>query len=701
MSVIQKIRDKYAVVIIVVICVAIVSFLLQDAFFGRNSVGGRSTSVGKVNGEELQYADYQRRISDYENNVRQQMGNVSLTEEDRQRIREQVWNQFLTEEILKGQYSKLGLQVTDAEVVDQFTGANPNPIVMQQFGRDGQLDRAQMQQAISQGSANPQIREALHQMQAQIAQYQLQRKYLTLVRQGIYYPTWLAKQQQEDNSQMANISYVNVPYATISDSTVSVSDAELNSYIQQHKKMFQVEESRKLEYVSFDAIPSGTDTANALQQLMILKTELDTVSNTDIAGFINRNSDSKFFDGYIAKSEAKFPMKDSIVDLPVGGVFGPYYDNHLISFAKMVDRKMMPDSVKVRHILIAENPNAGVTDSVAKGRADSILAAVKGGAAFAELVAKFSDDNGSKANNGEYELTPSTASQFPAEFKDFALEGPTGEFKVIKTQIGYHVMQVVEKKNIGPAIKVAYLAKPVEASKETNNTAYSAASDFSAKARTNTAFNKTIQEGKLVKRIADNVRPMDFVIPGLGQSRELVRWAYDANKGDVSSVFTLDDKYVVAVLSTVRAEGTAPLEDVRQLVEAEVKKGKKAAQIIAKLGTPASLDAAAKASSQPVLKAEAVSFSTPFIASLGFEPRVAGAAFNKSWGTKAVSAPIEGNSGVYVIKVDGYQPSGQPAQDIPSLQAAYEQSVTSMLDNQLFMVLKKLSSVKDTRSKLF
>ncbi|MBV8254669.1 MAG: peptidylprolyl isomerase [Chitinophaga sp.] len=700
MSVIQKIRDKYAVVIVVVICVAIVSFLLQDAFFGRNSLTRRSTSVGKVNGESLEYADYQRRITDFENNYRQRMGgNANLSEEDRQSIREKVWNDFLSEEILKGQYDKLGIAVTDPEVVDQFTGKNPNPIVVQQFGRNGQLNTAEMVKIISQGNTNPNIREALHQMQAQIREYQTQQKYVTLVRQGIYYPKWLAKQQQEDNSQSATVSYVNVPYASISDSAVKVTDAELQRYINDHSKLFQVEESRKIEYVSFDAIPSATDTAAALHQLLSLKQELDTVSAKDIAGFINRNSDSKFYDGFISKSEAKMPMRDSIVDLPVGGVFGPYYDNHLISFAKMVERKTMADSVKVRHILIAANPQEGVTDSIAKGRADSILAAIKGGASFSDMVAKFSDDQGSKQTNGEYDLTPS--SQFVPEFKDFAFSGSKGEYKVVKTQFGYHVMQIMDQKNIGSAIKVAYLAKPVEASKETNNTAYSAASDFASKTRSSAAFQKNIQEGKLVKKIADNVRPMDFVIPGLGASRELVRWAYDAKKGDVSTVFTMDDKYVVAVLTSVREEGTAPLEDVRQLVESEVKKQKKADQIIAKLGTPASLDAAAKASSQPVLKAEGVSFATPFIPALGFEPRVAGASFNKNWGTKAVSAPIEGNAGVYVIKVDAYQPSAQPAQDIAQMQAAYEQSVISMLNSQMSSILKKLSDVKDTRGKHF
>ncbi|MGO4294621.1 SurA N-terminal domain-containing protein [Chitinophaga sp. RAB17] len=695
MSVIQKIRDKYAVMIVVVICLAIVSFLLQDAFFGKSSLTRRSTSVGKVNGEDLDLADYQRRIQDAENGARQQMPNID--DQTRQYIREQVWNQFLNEQIMQAQYKKLGIVVTEAEVVDQIRGKNPNPVVVQQFTRDGQFDRAALQQAIAQAGTNPQIREGLHQLESYISKYQEQQKYVTLVKQGVYYPKWLAKQQQEDNSQSAAISYVSVPYATISDSTIKVTDAELDRFIQDHKQLFKVEESRKVEYVSFDAIPSAIDSTAAIQQIVAMKQELDTTK--DVAGFINRNSDIKFYDGYISKNEAKVPQKDSIVNLPVGAIFGPYYDNNLIVYAKMVDRKNMPDSVKVRHILIGSSAQGGLPDSIAKKRADSIEVAVRGGADFKALVNQYSDDPGSKQTGGEYDLTPS--SQFVPEFKTFAFDGAKGQVKVVKTQFGYHVIEIMDQKNIGPAIKVAYLGKSVEASKETNNMAYSAASDFAGKSRSAANFEKAVQESKLNKRIADNVRPMDFVIPGIGQSRELVRWAYEGKKGDVSNVFTFDDKYVVAVLTSVRKEGTAPLEDVRPQVEAEVKKHKKAEQIIAKLQTPASLDAAAKTTNQPVLKAEGVNFATPFIASLGFEPRVAGAAFNKKWGTASVSAPIEGNAGVYVIKVDSFQPSAQPAQEITAQQAAYEQGVKSMLDQQLFEVLKKKSDVKDTRGKFF
>lgn len=702
MSVIQKIRDKYAVVIVVVICLAIVSFLLQDAFFGKNSIIRRSTTVGKVNGEELEFADYQQMIKTAEDRMR--MSNGGVNEQITQQARESAWNKFLSDNILNAQYEKLGIAVTEEEIKDQFTGQNPSPIITQQFTdeKTGKFDRVRMQQVLASIGQDKtgQMRASLLQLEDYIAQSRVSEKYLSLIKQAVYYPKWLAEKQILDNAQTASISYVSVPYASIADSTVKVTDGELNEFINKHKELFKVEESRKVDYIAFNVIPSAADTAAALKVLMDAKQELDTIGNNDIAAFINRNSDLPFYDSYVAKSALMVPQKDTLVSLPVGAVFGPYYDNNLIVYAKMIDRKTLPDSVKVRHILIAtQNPQGGgLPDSIAKARIDSIERAFKGGADFKALVEQFTDDVRSKPTGGEYDVTPST--DFLKEFKDFALEKPKGSIGVVKTQAGYHLIEIMDQKNVGSAVKIAYLAKPVTPSRETDSKAYAQANEFASKNRDQKTFEKTIQEKGLNKRIADNLRPMDFVIPGIGQARDLVRWAYDSEAGAVSNVFTFDNTYVVAVLTAVRAEGVAPLADVKPTVEAEVRKEKKAALIIEKIKSPASLADVAKATAQPEQKAEGIGFGTPFVASMGFEPRVVGAAFNKNWGTAKVSSPIEGNAGVYVVKVDAYQNAGG-GQDPKSVSRAYEQSMLAALDGQLFAVLKKLSKIEDNRGKFF
>jgi peptidyl-prolyl cis-trans isomerase D len=702
MSVIQKIRDKYAVAIIVVICVAIVSFLLQDVFFGKSSMFSQSTTAGKVNGEELDYREYLRRIDVAQNQARQQLQGATLGDEDQQRIREQVWNEFIREQIMTAQYNELGIEVTTAEIADQINGKNPNPLVLQNFSdpQTGQFDRSILDRVRENARQDQtgQLSAQLVQFDNMIAEYQKNLKYITLVHQGIYYPKWLSQMQNAENAQTANISYVQVPYATISDSTIKVTDAELNKYIQDNKVRFEVPESRRVEYVSFDALPSAADSAAAMSELVKLKAEMDTTP--DIAGFIKLNSELPYYDGFASRSTIQVPGKDSILDIPVGTVYGPYQDNNLVVYAKMIARKTMPDTAKIRQIFIAVQP--GLTDSAAKQRADSLESAIKGGADIAALALQFSDDPNSKQTGGEYTLTPS--GYFAPELqlvKDFAFEGTTGAIKTVKLPIGYVVVKITEQKNFGPALKIAYLAKRVDASSTTSSEALSRANDFATANQDQKTFEKTVQEKGLNKRIADNISPMDFVLPGLGSSREIVSWAYKAKKGDVSPVFTLEDKFVVGVLTGAREKGTAPLSEVRPMVEAEVKKDKKAEQIIAKLKEPATIEAAASATNQPVLNAEGVSFAQPFIASIGYEPRVSGAAFNKAWGTAKVSAPIKGNTGVFVIKVSSFVPAAQPAMDYAQQRQAYEQSLRQFADQQLFEALKKKSDISDNRAAFF
>lgn len=699
MSVIQKIRDKYAVWIIVLICLAIVSFLLQDVFFGRAG-GSQSTVVGKVNGEELTITDYQRRVEFTTEQMRQRMPGQTFDEEAQQYFREEAWNGFLRENIMSAQYEALGIAVTDAELVDAYSATNPHPLVRQQFAsrETGEYDPAMIQQVNQAAKQDPNIRAQLLQFDASIVEYQQNLKYYSLINKGIYYPKWLAKQQQEDASKNANIGYVQVPYATIADSTIKPTDSELNKYIQDNKAMFEVPEGRKIEYISFDVIPTAADSAAAFAEIQKLKAEMDTTP--DVSQFVKLNSEYNQYDGFVSRSAIQVPNKDSIIDLPVGGTFGPYIDGNMLVYAKMLARKNMADTVKLRQVLIFAQPGA---DSIAKRQADSIEAVVRGGGDIAALAIAFSQDPNAKQNGGEVTLAPHTdVPQELAEVKTFAFDGATGAVKTVKLPIGYAVVKITEQKNVGAALKIAYLGKRVDASSASSNDMLTAANEFASAHTNRTQFEKAIQEKGLDKKIAENIQPMDFVLPGLGSAREIVSWAYGAKKNDVSRVFSLEDKFVIAMLTSIREKGTAPLDEVRPTVEAEVRKQKKAEQIIAKIGSPANLEAAAKATNQPVLTAEGVNFSSSYAPALNFEPRVIGAAFNKAWGIAKVSAPIQGQAGVFVIQVNNYTNAEVPAPDYTQQSQSFEGGMQQLIQQQLFQsVLKKNSNVKDNRAEFY
>ena len=225
-----------------------------------------------------------------------------------------------------------------------------------------------------------------------------------LISKSAYLPKWMIEKMNADNSQIASISFVNTPYATIADSSVKITDAEIDDYVSKHKEQYKQEESRSIAYVSFNAAPTSGDSANARQQLLNLKNEFATTN--DVQSFLARNgSEVPFIDGYVSKSKIQVPRKDSIIALPKGALFGPYLDAGNYVIAKMIDEKLMPDSVRARHILIATvDPKTGqpiLEDSFAKKKIDSIVALIEKGERFDSLAAKLSDDEGSKVKGGD------------------------------------------------------------------------------------------------------------------------------------------------------------------------------------------------------------------------------------------------------------------------------------------------------------
>src|SRR4030095_6523458 len=347
MSVIQRIRDKAAWLIFGAIALAMIGFIVTDAFQGRGRglFGGPSTTYAKVNGKKIDYLDYQKRLKVVEDQYQGQQNDYM-----RQTIQENVWNQMIDEILLGKIYSKLGLQVTDKEVGDALYGNNPPQQLRQQFTnpQTNQYDPNAAYQAIQQfRKTNPQQYQLFVQS---VIEGRQREKYLSMLSNTAYVPKWMAEKMGADNSLIANISYVQVPYATIPDSTVKVNDEDIKEFLNKHAETYKQEKSRSIVYVAFSAAPSNADSAAVREKLKNLKEEF--ASTTDLKGFLIRsNSELPYYEGFISKSVIQVPFKDSILATPVGGVYGPYLDQKNYVLAKVVDEKRLPDTVKIRHIL--------------------------------------------------------------------------------------------------------------------------------------------------------------------------------------------------------------------------------------------------------------------------------------------------------------------------------------------------------------
>ncbi len=707
MSIIQRIRDRAAWVLFIAIGVALLGFLVQDAFVGKSGrglFGGNNTTIGVVNGNKLEIADYEKKLKQTEDQY-QSMG-YPMNDAMRQNVRENVWNQFIGETTIGEEVDKLGISVTSKELDDMLFGPNAPDDFKRQFTNDqGVYDVNAAKNTIAQ------LRKRKDAMADNfnnvylpaLVNNRLHEKFVSLLANTTYYPKWMLEKLNSDNSSLATVSYVHVPYNTIADSTIKVSDDEIAAYVNKHKEEFKQEESRSIAYVAFDASPSSADTADLQKKLELLKKEFETTSEADVNAFLVRNgTQTNFLDAYISKTIIQVPSKDSIMALPKGAVFGPYHDAGSLTIAKKIDEKILPDSVKARHILIATvNPQTGqpiLEDSIAKKRIDSIKVAIESGSRFDSLAAKLSDD-GSKSNGGE--LGYFANGRMVKEFNDYCFNGKTGERKIVKTQFGYHYIEIEDQKNFNPAYKIAYLAKPITASQETDDKASGLASLFASQSRNAKAFDDNVKKGNYNKLLASDIKPNDMTVQALGTSRQLVKWMYDADRGDVSEMFTIDSKYVVAILTEINKEGIMSTAKARPLVEYIVRNQKKAEQIKKKIGTVNTLEALATANNQQVLKTDSLSFARPFFLNAGQESKVGGYVFNASVKGK-LSAPVAGNSGVYVLRTDNVFAKPNDAAGIEQQRLALIQSQKAATGRGVIeAALKKAADIKDNRSRIF
>lgn len=701
MSVIQKIRDKYAALVIAVIALSLVCFILMDAFVGRGkSMGNANGSIGKVNGEKIERNDFEKRI-----NVQTAMYGAQAPQ--REQLISSVWDQTVDEMVMDQEYEKVGLQLTAKELNDVLFGANPPQWLSQQFTdpQTGQFNPNQAKQYFAQikkQKNNPNL-EMFNEAYIQPTIDQaLRMKYMALLGNSSYVPKWLAERTLADQSAVARFSYVSVPYTSINDSSVKVTDDDIKNYIQKHKESFQQDEAvRSISYVVFNASPSAADSAKVLTQINSLKN--DFAAATDPESYLARvSTETPYFNGYTLGSKLQVPNADTIKKLAIGQVYGPYIDGPNYVLAKMIDKRTMPDSVKVRHILIktAEKGQPTLPDSIAKKRIDSIAAAAQGGADFNALVQKYSDDPGSKSTKGEYDFTSSQFPNLSKEFAEVAFYGKTGDKKVVKVDnqaySGYHYIEVIDQKKIEPAYKIAYLSRAIEASQETINTANNAAAQFAASSRNKSQFDQNAAKQHLPVLNATDVKKNDFQITGLGDSRQFIRWIYENKTGDVSEPYEIGDKYIVAVVTGEADKGLMNVAKARTIAEPLIINEKKAQQIISSKIKGSSLEQIAQSAGASVQHADSVSFTQPFIPNIGNEPKIAGAAFNKSLQGK-VSEPIAGNTGVFVIKDEAVTALPNTNTNAEQLRKQLEMQEKQMGGYRSIEALKKAADIKDNR----
>ena len=707
MATLQTIRTRAGLLIAIVIGISLAAFILGDLLQSGSSIMNKNNmEIGEINGESIQYPDFQRQVEELGEIYKQNTQQSQLDENSWVQVREQTWQSAVQNIVMGDVYKDLGIEVTSDELFDMLQGANLHPIIQQLFRNPntGQVDRGAVVNFLKQLETNvaPEQKAYWLYLEKQIVDERTQAKYSNMVGKGLYVTTAEAKESMTAASKQINFEYLALMQNSISDSTVSISENDLKAYYDAHKKDFKQEKMRDIEYITFTVKPSAADYKDAEKWINDIKT--DFANATDNAQFVNSNSDVSFNGTWHKKETLPANVGTWVFDegAQVNATFGPYFENDSYTIVKLDSIAMLPDSVQARHILLKPETQEDVMRL--KLLADSLKTAIEKGSNFAALAMQFSTDQGSAINGGDVGWFG--RGQMVKPFEEAAFKNAKNEIRVVPSQFGIHIVQTTDRGKLTQQARVASLVRNVQPSTRTYQDTYAQASKFASANTDAKKFNAAVVAEKLNKRVA-SLRENDREIIGLENARILVRAAYEAQTGDIlattqgSPIFELGNNFVIGILTKATEEGEATFEEAKTRVELAVAKEKKAEYLAKKAANAiegkTDLYSVASQLNTEVRSAENVNFNSFSIPGLGAEPTVIGTV--TALDANKISKPVIGNNGVFVVKVTAVNQG--PEQGVKNEQTRLAQSVGYRASSQALEAQRKKADIVDKRAKFY
>ncbi|MDH6312271.1 peptidyl-prolyl cis-trans isomerase D [Parabacteroides sp. PFB2-10] len=663
MATLEKIRSK-AGLLIIVVGVALFAFIIGD-FLNSGSTYFRQTQeeIASVNGEVISIQDYQTRMDEMIEVYKMQSGNANLTEELNAQVRESVFQTMIREMVLGEEAEKLGLTVSADELFDMVQGENISPMLQQMpmfMNEAGQFDKTTLLNflkmidddniaayPVEQQAQLLSLRNFWLFWEKNLKNQRLEEKYIALMTKAISANALDAKDHFEANNTTSDIEYVMQPYSSIPDSTITVSKGELEKLYNQRKETYKQAEAKVINYIAVDIVPSAEDFEKTSAEIEGIKGEFTTTTN--VAEVVNEYSDNPYLDAYF--SETAFTgdeeLKHFVTTAAVGDVEGPLFAANTYRMFRLVDKITAPDSVNVSHIMLA-----GMTEEKTTALADSLVDVLKNKGDFAALAAQHSVDQSAQEGGLLGWFTEATALRgINEDFKNAVFSANVGDIKIVKSIYGTHLVKVNEKTANVTKYKVANISMSVSPSSQTYSNLYNSLNQYISTNNTQAKFDENAQEAgyNLVSNF--NVGKNDESLGFIKNSRQVIRWAYQSKKGDMSDIFECDDKFIVAVMLGTIPEGYRSLASVTPTLENEIRSQKKGAIIAEELKAKnlSSLEDYAAAMNGSVEEVKFVGFNTSRISGIGTEPKINAMVSVLPEGK--VSEPIIGANGVYVLKV--------------------------------------------------
>jgi peptidyl-prolyl cis-trans isomerase D len=702
MALIKQIRQRTGLAI-GVIAGGLILFLLGGDLLSPNStlLNSNQNIVGEIAGEDITLEEYSQKIEEYKLSFQQRTGRVPA-EAEMVSVRDQAWQALIVERVFDEEYEKLGITVSNAELVDMVQGKNIVPELRAQLinPQTGQFDKNQLISFLqSLETADPSQQAFWNQQEKLFAQSRKRVKYDNILATSEYATTAEAKLEYKGSNTIADASVLFVPYYVIPDGEVNISDSDLNAYFNKNKDKFKIGNAASLEYVSFSILPSGKDSAEVISRINELTEELK--ATTEDSAFVGRNSEIQFpYRTFGPGDQLPVSLTTNVGDFQEGQTYGPFVtaNSSYVSY-KISDQYEGTAKMKASHILFSTEGMDDAGKAAVKEQAQKVLGEIKDGLDFALAARQYGQD-GTAQTGGDLGWFAKADFVEPFANATYAAKSTGLLSSLVETEYGFHIINVTEMPK-SKYTKVAVLEMELVASDATRDEAYRNADSFAAESGNRNQFTEIATDKGFRIIQANNVDANSRNLNNVSNARSVVMWAFsEASVGEVSPVFELDNSYVVATLVSRKKEGDAKMEDVKDQVKQLVLNEKKAEMINSKIAGKATLEEMkavfedASLNSLPGLR-----LNTSVLPGIGFAPKAVGAIFGLS-GAGKVTQPITEDIGVIVGKLNSLTPAPEIG-DYTAYQAQLTQAASQRMSYQIMMALQDLAKVKDYRYKFY
>lgn len=671
MTALGKIRSK-GILLIIIIGLGLFAFIAEEAFRSCNGIKGQnSQQIGEVLGEKIYVQDFQKLLEEYQDAMKLTMRTDNLSEDQLNQLKDQVWQQLVSERVMKEDCKKLGLTVTEDELQNVLNdGTNQlltqTPFVNQQTGRFDVsilkqfIDAYRKAEASNNSQQLDQMRPAYNYwlfVEKNLRTQLLAQKYQSLLANCVLSNKVEAKMTFNEENEEAQIQLASIAYNTIKDADIKVTDEELKAKYEELKPAFrQQQETRDVKMVDVQVKASATDRGQLQKDMAGYQKQLAAAA--DPTQVVSKSGSMIQYIGLPVSGKAfqQYPDIASKIDSMAVGTTGVVENtkDNTYNIVRILSRTELPDSVEFRQIQVG-----GKTLEAARASADSIQKALAAGGDFQAIAKRYGQDSTTTWFTGAMYEQASTMSQDNRAYIEALLNGAVGSTQNIELTQGNVVIQVLNRKAMKSKAVAAVIKKEIRFSDNTYSKAYNRFSQFVTQSQASladlqkhaTKFGYTVQD-------LNDFATSSHTVGNVGGSgiRDAIKWIFEAKEGQVSQLFEAgkeNDHLLVLCMTKIHPQGYRPWDDaqVKEILKREVIRDKKAEMIMAKLKGVNSI-AAAQAKGAKVSTVNQITFAAPaFIQATGAaEPALSGAVAATAQG-KFCSAPVKGNAGVYVFQV--------------------------------------------------